>query len=219
MTLARQFFAVSGSATVVPALRRVHRISAMFIAAFALVHIANHLVSLWSIAAHIAFMDAVRTVIRQRIVEATLLACVSLQAITGLWLFKHRWRQRRGKVAWLQALSGAYLAFFLLVHVAAILFGRAALKLDTNFYYAAAGFHVAPYQFFFAPYYFLAVFALFAHVGCAVYRRARPGIARTLALALPISAGAITALLIVLSLAGMLQPVDIPAKYKATYAG
>lgn len=219
MALARQFSALSGSATILPALRRVHRISATFIAAFALVHIANHLASLWSIAAHIAFMDAVRTVVRQRVVEAILLACVSLQAITGLWLFKHRWRQLRGKVALLQALSGAYLAFFLLVHVAAILFGRAALKLDTNFYYAAAGLHVAPFHFFFAPYYFLAVLALFTHVGCALYRRARPGIARTLTLALPVGAGAVTALLIVLSLAGMLQPVDIPAKYKATYAG
>jgi succinate dehydrogenase/fumarate reductase cytochrome b subunit len=118
----------------------------------------------------------------------------------------------------LQALSGAYLAFFLLVHVAAILFGRTALKLDTNFYYAAAGFHVAPFQFFFAPYYFLAVLALFTHVGCAVYRRARSPTARTLALAVPVGAGAATALLIVLSLAGMLQPVDVPAKYKATYA-
>lgn len=201
------------------ALRRVHRISAMFIAAFALVHIANHLASLWSIAAHIAFMDAVRTVIRQPVVESILLACVSLQALTGLWLFAHRWRQRRGKVAWLQALSGAYLAFFLLVHVAAILFGRAALKLDTNFYYAAAGFHVAPFQFFFAPYYFFAVLALFTHVGCAVYRRARSPSARMLALTVPVAAGAVAALLIVLSLAGMLQPVDIPAKYKATYSG
>jgi hypothetical protein len=189
----------------------------MLIAAFALVHIANHLASLWSIAAHIAFMDAVRTVVRQPIVEAILLACVSLQALTGLWLLIHRWRQRRGKVAWLQALSGAYLAFFLVVHVAAIMVGRAVFRLDTNFYYAAAGLHVAPFQFFFAPYYFFAVLALFTHVGCAMYRRARPGTARTLAIVLPVAAGAVTALLIVLSLAGMLQPLDVPAKYKATY--
>lgn len=201
------------------ALRRVHRMSAMFIAVFALVHLANHLASLWSIAAHIAFMDAVRTVVRQPIVETVLLACVTSQAATGLWMLIHRWRQRRGKVAWLQALSGAYLAFFLLVHVAAILFGRTVLRLDTNFYYAAAGFHVAPFQLFFAPYYFLAVLALFTHVGCAVHRRVRSPSARTLAIALPVGAGAITALLIVLSLAGMLQPVDIPAKYTATYSG
>jgi hypothetical protein len=73
-------------------------------------------------------------------------------------------------------------------------------------------------SFFFAPYYFFAVLALFTHVGCALHRRARPGTARTLAIVLPVAAGAVTALLIVLSLAGMLQPLDVPAKYKATYA-
>jgi hypothetical protein len=31
--------------------------------------------------------------------------------------------------------------------------------------------------------------------------------------------GSVIALLIVLSLAGLLRPVDVPAKYKATYAG
>lgn len=75
-----------------------------------------------------------------------------MQAASGSWLLARRWKQRRGKVAWLQALSGAYLAFFLMVHVGAVLFGRTVLKLDTNFYYAAAGLYVPPFQFFFAPY-------------------------------------------------------------------
>lgn len=112
-----------------PILRAAHRTSGILIAAFALAHIANHLVALSSIAAHIAF------------------------------------------------------------------------------------------QFFFAPYYFLAVLALFTHLGGAMYWRARSRTARTLTIALPVGAGATIALLIVLSLAGMLQPVDMPAKYMATYAG
>lgn len=43
--------------------------------------------------------------------------------------------------------------------------------------------------------------------------------ARKLAIAVPVAAGGVIALLIVLSLAGALRPVDMPAKYKATYAG
>lgn len=219
MTPAHQLSPGPARAAMPPLLRALHRSSAILIAAFALVHSANHLVSLSSIAAHIAFMEAVRAVVRQRAVETVLLSCVTAQVASGVCLFAHRWKQRRGKVAWLQAISGAYLAFFLLVHVAAVLFGRPVLKLDTNFYYAAAGFDVPPFQFFFAPYYFFAVLALFAHLGCAVDWQARAPIARTLAIAGPVAAGGVIALLIVLSLAGALRPVDMPAKYKATYAG
>jgi hypothetical protein len=195
-------------------LRAVHRSSAMFIAAFALAHLANHLVALSSIGAHIAFMETLRTVYRHGLVEAVLLSCVTIQVLSGAWLVLRRWNQRKGA-------SGAYLAFFLLIHVSAVLFGRSALGLDTNFYFAAAGFHVPPYQYFFAPYYFLAVLALFTHLGCAAYWRVgpRPPAARMLALALPMAVGSVIALLIVLSLAGLLRPVDVPAKYKATYAG
>lgn len=125
------------------------------------------------------------------------------------------WRNRRGRVAWLQAISGAYLAFFLLVHVSAALVGRHVLHLDTNFHFAAAGFHVAPYPLFFAPYYFLAVVALAAHLGCALYWRARSG----LALAWPIAVGVVLAALITLTLGGLLTPVQVPAQYTAPYGG
>ena len=114
----------------------------------------------------------------------------------------------------------ALLAFFLLVHVGAVLYGRTVLNLDTNFYFAAAGFHVPPNQFFFAPYYFLAILALFTHLGCAAYwhLQTAPPRTRALAIALPMVVGGAVSLLIVLSLAGKLQPVEVPAKYKATYA-
>lgn len=202
-------------------LRAFHRASAIFIAAFACFHIINHLASLAGVATHIAFMELARQVYRQIAVELLLLACIAFQVGSGLWFVARGWRSRRGAVAWLQAASGAMLAFFLLVHVGAVLYGRGVLGLDTNFYYAAAGFHVAPYPWFFGPYYFLAVLALFAHVGCAAYWRwaAAPRRYRRAALVVPVIIGAVVALLIVLSLAGQFQPVDVPAKYKATYIG
>jgi len=201
-------------------LRKLHGLSALLIAAYACLHIANHLVGLSGVSAHIAFMHTARFVYRAPVVEVLLLLCVAFQVFSGLSLVVRGWKQRHGFIPWLQALAGAYLAYFLLIHVSAVLFGRTVLHLDTNFYYAAAGFHVPPFQFFFAPYYFLAVFALFTHLGCAAYwqLQARSPLARILAVALPAGAGLVVSLLIVFSLAGVLYPVDIPPEYKATYA-
>lgn len=200
--------------------RTLHRTSAIVVLVFACLHIANHLAALAGVASHIAFMDVARTAYRQRLVEVFLLFCVLFQVFSGLWLVVRGWKQRRGLVAWLQAATGAYIALFLLVHVSAILYGRAVLNLDTNFYFAAAGFHVPPNQFFFAPYYFLAVLALFTHLGCAAYWRvqAQPRLQRFLVIALPASVGGVISLLIVLCLAGVLRPVEIPPEYKAAYA-
>lgn len=201
-------------------LRTLHRASAVLIATFACLHIANHLASLWGVSSHIAFMQTARSIYRQATVEIILLFCVAFQIASGLWFVIRGWKRRNGLVPWLQAASGSYLVFFFLVHVGAVLYGRSVLDLDTNFYFAAAGFHVPPNQYFFAPYYFLAVLALFTHLGCAAYWQfpASSRTARGLAVALPVILGGVISLLIVLSLAGMLQPVEVPAKYKATYA-
>lgn len=200
-------------------LRTLHGFSALFLVAYAAVHIANHLVGLAGIEAHIAFMRDFRSVYRIPVVEAMLLAAVAFQIYSGLTFVVRGWKQRQGLVPWLQAGSGAYLAFFFLNHVGAVLFGRTVLDLDTNFYFAAAGFHVPPFQYFFAPYYFLAVLAFFTHLGCALYwqLQAKPRFARGVAVALPVVVGLAVSSLIVLSLAGVFYRVDIPPEYKATF--
>ena len=200
-------------------LRSLHRSSAILFGAFVFLHIANHLVSLHSVALHIAVMNALRDVYRQPAVELLLLACVAFQAASGIALVARGWSARTGWVAWTQAASGLYLAFFLVVHVAAVLYGRIVLELDTNFLYAAAGLHVHPFEWFFAPYYFLAVLALFVHAGCALYwqfRKSGPVVARAI-LASAIACGLVASSLITASLAGALEPVDIPSEYLATY--
>jgi succinate dehydrogenase hydrophobic anchor subunit len=191
--------------------RRLHRAAGALLAVFVAVHVANHLAALAGVDAHVRFMDAVRRVYRQPVVEAVLLLCVVLQAASGLrmlWTGRHR---RRGALAWLQAGSGAYVALFLAIHVVAVLAGRMS-GLDTNFYFAAAGLHVWPFVLFFVPYYFLAVAALFVHLGCAL-RRGRAVVAGFAAV------GAVVAGLIVATLMGMVVPVEIPARYLATFAG
>ena len=200
--------------------RSLHAISATVITAYATVHIANHLAALLGIATHIAFMEAARSVYRIRLVEAVLLACILFQILSGPWPVARGWKQGLSAVSRLQAAAGAYLAFFLSVHVSAVLFGRLSLGLDTNFYFAAAGFHVAPFQLFFAPYYMLGVIALFTHLGCAAYWRAKSSgrSSSALFIALPVAIGALLSLVIVLLLAGVFYRVEIPPEYKATHA-
>ena len=200
-------------------LRRLHASSAILLMAFAALHITNHLVGLTGVAAHLAFMKAARHVYRYPLVEAALLACIAIQVVSGLTFVIRGWKQRRGLIPWLQAISGTYLAFFLLVHVGAVLFGRGVLGLDTNLYFAAAGLHVPPYVLFFGPYYFLAVASLFTHLSCAAYWRVqhRPALVRRLVAVVAPLFGLVAAALIVMALAGALFPVDIPDRYLATY--
>lgn len=200
-------------------LRKLHAFSGLLLAIYATFHLANHLVGLAGVEAHIAFMQSLRTIYRQPVVEVALIAAVLLQIYSGVTFVVHGWKQRQGFIPWLQAGSGAYLAFFLLNHMGAVLLGRTVFKLDTNFYFAAAGFQVSPFQFFFAPYYFLGVLALFTHLGCALYwqLQAQSHTARLLAVALPTGIGATLSLLIVLMLAGALYPVPVPLEYTAPF--
>ena len=118
----------------------------------------------------------------------------------------------------MQVLSGAYLATFVVIHVSAVLAGR-YFGLDTDFRFAAAGFHVSPWTWFFAPYYFLAVASLTTHVGCALYWHASNSLARyrRALLAGFVAIGVVGGIAIDLSLAGRLFAVDIPTAYGALY--
>lgn len=201
-------------------LTTLHRASAMLLAAFIATHLLNHLTALHGIAAHIAFMDAFRQVYRQRLVEILLLACVAFQIASGTWFVVRRKDPRVAAFDRLQAWSGLYLAFFMTVHVAAVMYGRAVLDLDTNVYYGAAGLNLWPATLFFTPYYFLAVLAVGVHLACGLrwllHARLSPpalnGMTATL-----IGGAALAGLLIVASLGGHLAPVAIPAAYQAQF--
>ena len=201
-------------------LRHWHRVSAILIGLFLILHIGNHLAGLGGQERHIAYMAWARPYYRNALVEPLLLILLAWQIASGLFMAARNWKSRRGGVAWLQVVSGLYLSFFLLIHVVAVMVGRGFLRLDTDFRFAAAGFHVSHWEYFFAPYYFLGVASLFTHVGCALYWNLPPSLAnrRRLALGAPMILGCVLALAIVLSLAGAFHPVDIPPDYRATYS-
>ena len=65
------------------------------------------------------------------------------------------------------------------------------------------------------------MFAVFTHIGCAVYWNTldrTPRVARG-ALGTMVTIGAAAGLLISSALAGLFYPVEVPAAYRATYTG
>jgi succinate dehydrogenase/fumarate reductase cytochrome b subunit len=201
--------------------RAYHRASAVLLGLFLAIHLINHIVALTGQAEHIAFMRAVRPLYRNAIIESLLLVLFAWQITSGVIMIWRGWKARHGAVAWLQAGSGSYLAIFITVHILSVLSGRLVLHLDTDFRFAAAGFHVPGWPWYFWPYYALAVFSLFAHIGCAIYWNVLGRNRRVADLVLGgmVVMGAALGLLIVSALAGQLYPVEIPTVYKATYSG
>ena len=153
-------------------LRGLHLASGTVIAVFVVLHLGNHIAMFAGQAAHIALMETLRPFYRNVAAETLLMAALAFQLGTGLTMI---WRTRaEPRTGWarVQAISGVVLALFVLNHVGAVWTGRLLLGLDTNYHFAAAGFH-AGLAGFFVPYYFLGVAALFVHGACALAWRMR----------------------------------------------
>ncbi|WP_379677275.1 hypothetical protein [Massilia consociata] len=160
-------------------------------------------------AAAFAFMDNARQVYRWLPVEALVLACVAVQMATGLLLARRLPGSTPGARA--TRISAYYLLFFLAVHLGAVFWGRHGLQLDTNIHFAAAGLHAWPSAAFFVPYYFLAVLAVFVHLGLAAGRYLSKG--KRAAPLLAGAVGAVLSALIVAAMAGVGNGLQIPAAY------
>jgi hypothetical protein len=154
------------------ATRRLHLASGALIGVFVAVHIGNHIAMFAGQQAHIATMEMLRPFYRNPLAETLLMLALAFQLGSGLTMI---WRTRsephKGLARW-QAISGGVVALFILNHVGAVWAGRLVMGLDTNYHFAAAGFHVGLAAFF-VPYYFLGVAALFVHAACALAWRTR----------------------------------------------
>lgn len=201
-----------------PRVQLVHRLSATLLGAFVLAHLANHVAALGGIDAHQSFLALVRTVYRAPYIEPLLLASVLIQAVTGAMQLRAGWGTRRGFWSRLQAISGAYLLFFLLVHASAIL-GVRWLGLDSNFYAAAMVLTIPPLPIFYAPYYALGVSAVFAHVACALrFAALRQGLNLDRVCAGLVVGGIGLALPIVAAFSGAFYDIDLPQAYRDAVA-
>lgn len=186
-------------------MRHAHRALAVVLALFLALHLGNHLAGLWGQDTHRAVQMALRSLYRQPVVEAALLAALLTQALLGLALLL-----RRRRVT-LQTASGGYLALFLCIHLGVVLSSRAA-GTDTDLAFAAAGLHApAPWPAVFAAYYGLAVAAVFAHVSVPLSRRNA-----TLGRAV-LAFGVALSLTLVALLAGLVVPLTIPPALVAAF--
>lgn len=200
-------------------LRTAHRISGTILGVFIVVHLLNHLTLLDSFQRHIQTMKALRVVYRFPLVEGLLFIAIAFQIYSGIKFAIARMRQKKDAWRWAQLISGIYLAYFFINHVGSILFARNALGLDTNIYFASVGMHVPPFQYFFFPYYFLAIGAFFIHVASFVHiNQSRSAGERYRWLpALLIAIGPVVALLIIAAQAGAFYPVTIPDEYLTAF--
>ena len=195
-------------------IRIAHRVSAVLLAVFLAVHLLNHVVALWGVAAHLAFMEGARLVYRSPALEPMLLAAVLVQIVTGVEQVRAGWGTRRGFWQRTQAVSGLYLAFFLANHTFWVLVARVGYGLDSNFYLAATFLTIWPLPFLFAPYYALGVFALFAHLACAAHFRIHGRAGDRVGQAF-VACGAVLAGTIVAAFMGAFYDIHLPPAYRA----
>lgn len=145
-------------------IKNLHYISGLTITFFVVLHLFNHVVSIFGAQDHIETMNTLRIFYRNIFVETILLSAVLLQIISGLKLFRTNRKLVRSKFDQLQLWSGLYLSVFFIIHLSAVLSGRLFLKLDTNFYFGVAGLNSFPFNLFFIPYYGLAILSFFGHI-------------------------------------------------------
>ena len=186
---------------------------------FFTLHITNHLIIISGAATHILIMEKMRVLYRFPVFEGLLILAVTLQTRAGIrQLRRFPTRKVRGRFRVL-TLSGLYLIAFVVIHMGSVYAGRIFMGVDTNLYFAAAGYRVFPFNLFFYPYYFTAIFAAFAHLGAVLWlrrRAAQPIIADRLYWG-ALTTGLCAATLITLGISGTFAPFEIPDSYLDTY--
>lgn len=201
-------------------LQKFHKISALIIGSFVLIHLINHLFIVSGAQQHIDFMESFRVIYRNPVAEIVLLICVLFQVCSGVYFVWRGRGQRSGFLKKAQVVSGLYLAYFFLNHVGAVLFGRYIAELDTNIYYGIAGFYTAPFHLYFVPYYFLAVVAIFIHIASAFYWLSRNSITDPIRTKLTYSIiimGVLISATLMLGFNGVFNEIIIPPEYLELY--
>ncbi|MEM8526575.1 MAG: hypothetical protein AAGG68_18170 [Bacteroidota bacterium] len=198
-------------------MKRIHFLSSILLTAFIGIHLFNHFLSIFGIETHLRFMEMARMVYRNILVESLLLLSVLVQIISGSKLLSAKRKIAITTFQKLQLWTGLYLAFFLLIHVSAVLVSRFVLELDTNFYFGAAGINIFPFNLFFVPYYSLAIFSFFGHLAAIHQQKTKQsilGLSSTQQAKLILSVGILSILLIFHGLTNGFTGVDIPKAYQ-----
>lgn len=197
--------------------KKLHYLSGLVISLFIAFHLFNHLWSIVGIGHSIELMRVLRNVYRNVLAETLLMAAVLIQIVSGLTLFKASQSHDNTFFEKLQRWTGLYLAVFLVFHVSAVFIGRHLLKLDTNFYFGAAGLNSFPTCLFFVPYYSFTVLAFFGHVASIHQQKMSTpvwGLSPSRQAKLILTAGFGLAFLLLYGQTNHFQGIDLPKEYE-----
>ena len=204
-------------------LRTIHKFNAVILILFGLFHMGNHMFLIAGPDTYNTVQDDLNTVYRFVLIEPILIASMITQAAIGLVLLIRSFRQvpkRKfsSRDFWekAQLLSGIMIVIFISQHLFALGMLRWTSGLESNFYWPASVMNGAPFIYYFAPYYFLGVLALFTHVGVGLRYWAMDSGKPTLGNKIAVSAmglGLLCATTIVLSLAGVFYEITLPAEW------
>ncbi|WP_299840289.1 hypothetical protein [uncultured Tenacibaculum sp.] len=197
-------------------MKRIHYFSGIIISIFVGLHLFNHFYSIFGAKAHIELMNDFRVFYRNLIAETILLFAVGIQIVSGIKLFLKKRKNVSDFYERLQIWSGLYLAFFLLIHLSAVLSGRLILNLDTNFYFGVAGLNMFPLNLFFIPYYGLAIILFFGHISAVHSKKMKNkiiGIEPNKQSYIILIIGIILTLMIFYGLTNKFNGVEIPKEY------
>lgn len=104
----------------------LHKLNALLLGVFIFVHLITHGIATFGPDAHAAFLASIRKVYRATFVEPILVGLFVMQVALGSALFLKRFgEQQKNYWSWIQLISGAYLAIFILNHIfLGVLMGR-----------------------------------------------------------------------------------------------
>ena len=149
--------------------KQVHYISGIILMVFIGLHLFNHCYAIFGAEKNIELMSILRKGYRNIFIEPLLLCSVVVQVISGIKLLRRK-KSNKSNYEKIHIYSGFYLAFFLVVHVSAVLIGR-TFGYDTYFYYNATTFNFSPLYFLFFPYYIMAILSFFGHIAAIHYKK------------------------------------------------
>jgi len=150
-------------------MKPIHYTAGVLVSLFIFFHLFNHAVAWVGIEQHVALMRRLRTWYRHPLLETILLLAIAVLLVTGVIQIRKNWKLHPKGFEKLKLSTGAYLAFFFLIHLSAVFIGRIILKVDTDYFYGTAGLKSFPANLFFIPYYCLGIFSVFGHLA-AVHR-------------------------------------------------
>lgn len=157
----------------------MHKLNAIVLGSLIAVHLVSHPFLLVSPQSHIAVMNTLRVIFRSDRIEPLLFAGLLVHLGLGLALIVKQGRPQ-GLWAWAQGLFWLYCIVFLAQHVSAVIHARANLDFDTNIWFAASSVSERPFLLYVAPYYMLAVMAVFTHIAAALHFHGDLRLARAL---------------------------------------